>query len=196
MKAYATKRSSTGGNEYLTITILPDLEKGGYSSFQDNLKISAETKQTDTDWTSSIRITANHNLKVCKAIVSILEKSGRNDLDYMTPSGIAETLDQLKYKKVCYHEGMNRYYMEKDFPEGSTYRLEIAGQYEKPIIGKTEAEALKNARSYVLKQLENYSSKKWIDWLEDPKVIFHMCPQTYYEASTSPGNTMNLDITA
>jgi len=148
------KRSSTGGKEYLSITILPDLSKDGYS--REQISISAETKSTDTTWGYSTQINTYGNecysLVICKAIVQILEKSGKHSLEHLNPVDLVETLDQLKYKKVCYHEGM-----------------------------------------YVLSQLEYSSAKKWLDWIENPKVEFYKCGQNYYESSVLPGNTMNLD---
>ena len=198
MKAYSTKRSSTGGVEYPSITIIPDLSKEGYS--REQISIFAETKNTDTVWGYSTKINSYGNesfcLTICKAIVQILEKSGRTSLEYLNPIELTETLDQLKYKKVCYHEGMGHYYTEKDWPEGTVYRLDIGDKFEKTFAGKTEAEALKQARKYVLSQLEYSSAKKWLDWIAEPKVEFYKCGQTYYESSVLPGNTMNLDIIA
>ena len=195
MKAYATKRSSTGGREYLSITILPDLSKDGYS--REQISIGAETKSTDTTWGYSTQINTYGNecysLVICKAIVSILEKAGRNSLEHINPVDLVETLNQLKYKKVCYHEGMGHYYTQKDWPEGLIYRLDIGDKFEKTFAGKTEAEALKQARKYVLNQLEYSSAKKWLDWIAEPKVEFYKCGQNYYESSVQPGNTMNLD---
>jgi len=266
MKAYATKRSSTGGREYLSITILPDLSKDGYS--REQISIGAETKNTDTTWGYSTTINTYSNecysLVICKAIVQILEKSGKHSLEHLNPVDLVETLNQLKYKKVCYHEGMGHYYTQKDWPEGTVYRLDIGDKFEKTFAGKTEAEALKQkhslehlnpvdlvetlnqlkykkvcyhegmghyytqkdwpegliyrldigdkfektfagkteaealkqARKYVLSQLEYSSAKKWLDWIAEPKVEFYKCGQTYYESSVLPGNTMNLDIIA
>jgi len=195
MKAYSTKRSSTGGVEYLSITIIPDLSKEGYS--REQISIFAETKNTDVAWGYSTKINSFGNesfcLTICKAIVSILEKSGRNSLEYLNPIELAETLDSLKYKKVCYHEGMSHYYTKQNWPEGSIYRLDINDKFETTFAGITEQEALKQARKYVLKQLENSTAKKWLDWLENPKVSFYKCGQNYYESSVQPGNTMDLD---
>ena len=195
MKAYSTARTSCGGVERLTITICPDLSKEGYPSYNNQITCHIDTKNDDESWTKNLSISNyEHTLVVSKAIVSILEKLGRTSLEYLDPIELTETLDQLKYKKVCYHEGMGRYYTKKDWPEGSVYKLEIAGQFHTALSGNTEYEALKKARTYVLKELEYSSGKKWLNWLEDPTVEFYKCGQNYYESSVQPGNTMNLEM--
>lgn len=196
MKAYSLSRSATGGVERLSITIMPDLSKEGYQSFDNSINIHVDTKNEDTSWAFNyLRVsTYEHNITVCKAIVQILEKLGVNSLEGTNPLDLIETLEKLKYKKVYLHDAMHKYYTAKDWQYGDVYKLEIDGQWETSFIGLTEYEALKKARLYVLDQLKYSTLKKWLDWLENPIVTYYKAGEEYYEASIQPGNTMTLNI--